>query len=158
MNANQYDRSSKQNYNFADGSGAILRAASEVQAVLGPGFQEVVYQRALAKELLALGVEFAREENVPIFYKGEHIDTRRVDFVVGDIIVELKARTELADQDIIQTLSYLKASGYKAALLINFGGKKLEVRRFVNGRGVCAVEPRQARHRPTDATKAGYSD
>lgn len=125
---------SSKGYNFQDGTGSIIGAAIEVHRELGPGFQEVVYQRALALELEAAGVEFSRECNVPVSYKGTHIDTRRVDFVVGDCIVELKARTELLPQDHVQTLSYLKASGFRVALLMNFGADRLETKRFVNER------------------------
>lgn len=80
-------------------------------------------------------MEFSREENVKLFYKEQHIDTRRVDFVVGDCIVEIKARKELMPEDYIQTLSYLKASRYRIALLINFGSQKAEFRRLINEQG-----------------------
>jgi GxxExxY protein len=113
-------------------TGVILAAAVEVHRTLGPGFQEVMYQRALALKLEARGVDFVREEKVPVFYKDRQIDTRRVDFVVEDCIVEIKARKEFLPEDFVQTLVYLKASGYRFALLINFGGGKMESRRFVN--------------------------
>ena len=125
---------STRGYDFADGTGQIIGAALEAHRELVPGFQEVVYQRVLAMEMDAAGLEFGREEWIPVFYKGRKIDTRRVDFVVGDCLVEIKARAELLDQDIIQTLSYLKASGYRVALLLNFGAKKLEIKRLVNDR------------------------
>ena len=121
-------------YNFADVTGRVIGAAIEVHRELGPGFQEVVYQRALELELEAAGIPFAREENVPVYYKGRHIDTRRVDFVIGDCIVEIKARKALLPEDVIQTISYLKASGFRLALLINFGAEKVEVKRLVNDR------------------------
>ncbi len=126
---------SRKGHDFDDVTGQIIGAAIEVHKELGPGFQEVVYQRALAFELQAAGIEFAREEKVPVFYKGKHIDTRRVDFVAGDCIVEIKARKELLPEDYVQTLSYLKASKYRLALLINFGGEKVEVRRLINELG-----------------------
>lgn len=122
-------------YNFNDVTGKIIGAAMEVHNELGSGFQEVVYQRALALELEALGIQFAREENVKVFYKGRHIDTRRVDFVVDDCIVEIKARKELLPEDYVQTLNYLKASEYRLALLLNFGGDRLTFKRFTNERG-----------------------
>ena len=126
---------STKGYNFDDITGRIIGAAIDVHNELGPGFQEVVYQRALAMELEAAGIECCREENVKIFYKGKQIDTRRVDFVVGDCIVEIKARKQLLPEDYIQTLSYLKASNYRVALLINFGSAKAEFRRLINERG-----------------------
>ena len=111
---------------------SAIGAAMEVHNTLGPGFLEVTYQRALAIELKARAIPFCREEWIPIHYKGLKIDKRRVDFVVGDVFVEIKAKCTLEDRDFIQTLSYLKASGFQVALLINFGGKKLEFRRLLN--------------------------
>jgi len=127
-------------HDFDDVTGRIIGAAIEVHKELGPGFQEVVYQRALGLELRAAGVEHVREEDVPVYYKDRQIDTRRVDFVVGDCIVEIKARKELLPEDFVQTLSYLKASGFRLALLINFGGKSVVVRRFVNDKRRHTVE------------------
>lgn len=126
---------SSKGYNFDDVTGRIIGAAIEVHRELGPGFQEVVYQRALALEMEALKIDFVREENVPVFYKGKHIDTRRVDFVAGDCIVEIKARKELQPEDVVQTLNYLKASHFRLALLINFGASRVEVKRLMNERG-----------------------
>ena len=126
---------STKGHNFADCTGMIIRAAIEVHKELGSGFQEAVYQRALERELEATGLSFSREVEVPIFYKGKHITTRRADFVVEDCIVEIKARSEMLPADPIQTLNYLKAARFRLALLINFGGSKVEVKRFVNDRG-----------------------
>lgn len=126
---------STRGHDFNDVTGRIIGAAIEAHRELGPGFQEVVYQRALALELDAAGLEHTREAKVPVFYKGKHIDTRRVDFVVGDCIVEIKARSILQPEDYVQTLSYLKASRFRVALLVNFGGEKVEVKRLVNERG-----------------------
>ena len=113
-----------------------LAAAHEVHHVLGPGFEEVVYQRALAKELPAHGVEYAREVWIDVMYKGEKVGCKRVDFVVGDdsgdVMIEIKAKAALEDVDFVQALSYLKASGYKIGLLINFGSKRLRVKRLAN--------------------------
>ena len=114
----------------------VLAAAHEVHRALGPGFEEVVYQRALAKELPAHAVECAREVWVDVMYKGEKVGNKRVDFVAGDdsgdVMIEIKAKAALDEVDFMQTLSYLRASGYKVGLLINFGGKRLEVKRVAN--------------------------
>jgi GxxExxY protein len=126
---------SSKGYDFGDVTGQIIGCAIEVHKTLGPGFQEVTYQRALARELESTGLDFAREQDVPVLYKGKQIDKRRVDFVIADCIVEIKARKEFLPEDFVQTLVYLKASGYRLALLINFGSDKIEVRRFVNERG-----------------------
>ena len=126
---------STKGYDFDDNTGRIIGAAIEAHKELGSGFQEVVYQRALALELQSAGVEFVREEKIPVYYKDRQIDTRRVDFVAGDCIVEIKARKELLPEDYIQTLSYLRASRFRVALLINFGAEKVEVKRLMNERG-----------------------
>ena len=132
---------SAKGYDFGALTERIIGAAIEVHKELGPGFQEVVYQRALDLELKAQAIEASREEKVPVFYKGTHIDTRRVDFVVEDCIVEIKARSAFLPEDFIQTLSYLKASRFRIALLLNFGAEKLEVKRLVNERGRYAASP-----------------
>jgi len=132
----QPNAQSNKGYDFGETTGRVIGAALEVHKTLGPGFQEVVYQRALALELEAAGVEFTREVKVPVFYKDRQIDTRRVDFVVEDCIIEIKARSAFAPEDFVQTLSYLKASRFKVGLLLNFGAAKLEVKRLVNDQGV----------------------
>jgi GxxExxY protein len=91
-------------------TGRIIVSAVEVHKELGPGFQEVVYQRALMLELQGANLEFGREAEIKVYYKGKHIDTRRVDFVIEDCIVEIKAHKEFLSEDFIQTLPYLKAS------------------------------------------------
>lgn len=121
----------KHDFEKGEITGRILKSAVEVHKTLGPGFQEVVYQRALAREFEGEGLEFAREMWIPIFYKGAKLDTRRVDFLVEDILVEIKAKAELEDVDFVQTLSYLRASGYRIALLLNFGGRRLQSKRLV---------------------------
>src|SRR4051812_43499438 len=104
-----------------------------VHSTLGNGFQEVIYQRALALEFAALDLVFEREKEMPIWYMGEQIGTRRVDFFVdGEIMVELKAIIELEDVHLAQALNYLEAYGTKTGLLINFGAKSLQFRRLMN--------------------------
>jgi GxxExxY protein len=112
----------------------IIGASFEVHKFLGNGFQEVIYQRALAYEFRMLGLEFAREIEQDIFYKNleEPIGTRRADFVVeGKILVELKALTKLEDVHLAQALNYLKAYRLEVGLLINFGSKSLEFKRLI---------------------------
>jgi len=128
--------SSNKGYDFGSLTNRILGAAIEVHKNLGPGFQEVIYQRALALELKSRGVDFVREAKIPVFYKGEKVGVRRVDFLVDECLVEIKARSEIADQDCIQTLSYLRASGLRVALLLNFGAARLGIKRFVNDQPV----------------------
>lgn len=122
----------KAQYPHSDTTAKIIGCAQEVHRVLGPGFEEVFYQRALAKELQAAGCEFEREVWITVYYKGEKLGRKRVDFVVGDVMIETKAKAELEAVTYVQTLSYLKASGYEVGLLINFGAAKLEVKRLIN--------------------------
>jgi GxxExxY protein len=117
-------------------TGRIIAAAQEVHRVLGPGFEEVIYQRALAKELPAHSVDHTREVWIDVLYKGEKVGRKRVDFVIGDssgdVMLEIKAKAGLEDADFVQALSYLKASGYQVGLLINFGARRLEIKRLAN--------------------------
>ena len=112
----------------------IIGAAFEVHKFLGNGFQEVIYQRALAYEMAKAGLDFAREIEQEIYYKDwqEPIGTRRADFVVeGKVLVELKALVQLEDVHLAQGLNYLKAYRLEVGLLINFGSKSLTYKRLV---------------------------
>ncbi len=112
----------------------IIGAAIEVHKFLGNGFQEVIYQRALAVEMRRAGLEFAREVEHDIYYKdfSEPIGTRRADFVVtGNVLVELKAITMLEPVHEAQILNYLKAYRLEIDLLINFGEKRINVKRLI---------------------------
>jgi len=83
----------------------------EVHRTLGNGFQEVIYQRAMAIEMAAQGLEFVREHEMAVSYKGVEIGTRRVDFFVADaVMVELKALVALEDVHLAQAKNYLEAS------------------------------------------------
>lgn len=119
---------------YKDITEKILGASFEVHTFLGNGFQEVIYQRALAWEMKQKGLEFAREIEQDIFYKDlpEPIGTRRADFVVeGKVLVELKAIIQLEDVHLAQALNYLKAYKLDVGLLINFGSKSLTFKRLV---------------------------
>jgi GxxExxY protein len=110
----------------------VIEAAYSVHNFLGNGFQEVIYQRALMREFIDLGLMFEREKEMTIIYKEAKIGLRRVDFLVDeDIMVELKAITKLEDVHLAQLINYIEAYKVKLGLLINFGGRSLEVRRFV---------------------------
>jgi len=110
----------------------IIRAAIEVHKELGPHYLEVVYQRALAIELTQYFEDFGREIKIPIYYKEKIIDTRRADFLVEDILVEIKAKGKLEARDHEQILSYLKSANLKIGLLLNFGADRVEISRKVN--------------------------
>ncbi len=119
---------------YKDITEKIIGASFEVHKFLGNGFQEVIYQRALAYELKVAGLAFEREIAHHIFYKDlpEPIGKRSADFVVeGKVLVELKAVIELEDAHVAQALNYLKAYKLEVGLLINFGSKSLTFKRVV---------------------------
>lgn len=117
-------------------TGRIIGCAMEVHKALGNGFQEVIYQRALAIEMAAQNISFSREHEMDIYYKGENIGTRRVDFFVeGKIMVELKAIIQLEDVHLAQAINYLEAYNMKIGLLINFGSRSLQFKRVMKPRG-----------------------
>ena len=119
---------------YKDITKKIIGASFEVHTFLGNGFQEVIYQRALAWELGQAGLSFAREIEQDIYYKEliEPIGTRRADFVVeGKVLVELKAIKELEDVHLAQILNYLRAYRLEVGLLVNFGSKSMTFKRVV---------------------------
>jgi GxxExxY protein len=123
----------KEEYKYSDITSKIIGCAMKVHSVLGNGFQEVIYQRALAIEMRKAGLEFIRELEMPIFYDNEEIGTRRVDFFVeGKIMVELKAITQLERVNLTQALNYLEAYKMEIGLLINFGEPSLKFHRLIN--------------------------
>ena len=113
---------------------AIIGAAMEVHNQLGHGFLGAVYQEALAKELALRKIPFAREVDLSITYKGEPLAYKfRADFICfGEVIVEIKALSTLSGTEDAQVINYLKATGLKRALLINFGASSLKHKRLVS--------------------------
>lgn len=113
---------------------AIIGAAMKVHRELGCGFLEQVYQCAFAVELEKQGIPFEREAELPVHYSGVKLECYyRIDFICyEDVLVELKALNQLTGVEDSQVINYLKASSMKRALLINFGSKSLEFKRFVN--------------------------
>ena len=106
-----------------------------VHRILGNGFQEVIYQRALEIEMKENGISFKREYEMPIFYKEQQIGTRRVDFLVeNDISVEIKALTKLEDIHFAQAINYLEAYNLEIGLLINFGEPSINIKRLINNK------------------------
>ena len=119
-------------YKYSELTGKIIGCAMEVHKILGNGFQEVIYQRALAIEMSRQGLAFSREHEMQIFYKGYDIGTRRVDFFVEEkIMVEIKAVITLEDVHLAQAINYLEAYGLSIGLLINFGSKSLQFKRVM---------------------------
>ncbi len=111
----------------------IIGCAMQVHRTLGNGFQEVIYQRALAIEFAFQRVDFAREMEMDLFYREQHIGTRRVDFFVENkVMVEIKAIEKLEDVHKAQAINYCEAYNIADGLLINFGSKSLDFKRVYN--------------------------
>ena len=111
----------------------IIGCAMEVHSILGNGFQEIVYQRALSVEMKLQNIEHQREYEMSLFYKGVDVGQRRVDFLVAnEISVEIKAIVNLEDVHLAQAMNYLEAYNLQTGLLINFGAKSLQFKRLFN--------------------------
>ena len=129
----------------------IIGASMEVHKILGNGFQEVIYQRALELEMSSMGLNFQREFEMDIFYKGERIGGRRVDFFVENcIMVELKALVLLEDVHLAQAMNYLEAYNMEIGLLINFGAKSLQFKRVHNNKHPNQVNPINPKNQGSD--------
>lgn len=121
------------NYKYSDITGKVIGCALEIHKTLGSGFQEVIYQRCLEIEFNKAGLSYKREKEMNVYYEGVLVGNRRVDFLVeGKVLVELKAITQMEDVNKAQVINYLEAYNLEVALLINFGSKSLEVKRFIN--------------------------
>jgi GxxExxY protein len=119
-------------YKHSDITQRIIKCCYNVHNIIGCGFQEVIYQRALAIELADEGLAFLRELEMPLYYKDNHIGTRRVDFLVEEkVLLELKATVELNDLQLAQGINYLEVFKLEVGLLINFGTPKLGIRRLM---------------------------
>jgi GxxExxY protein len=112
---------------------SIIGCAMKVHNTLGPGFQEVIYQRCLAIELQRAGLDFLREQEHTIYYEGINVGTRRADFVVENkIVVEIKALVNLEDVHLAQAKNYVVAYDFPNGLLINFGSQSLQYKLLFN--------------------------
>jgi len=122
-----------QDYKYGELTHRIIGCSMEVHRVLGNGFQEVIYQRSLAYEFEQFNIGFAREVDMPIFYKGVLMGTRRADFLVEEkVLIELKAIIKLEEVHLAQAINYLEAYNLEIGLLINFGASSLEFKRVLN--------------------------
>jgi len=123
----------KEQYKYSELTSKIIGCAMTVHKTLGNGFQEVIYQRALEIEMQLAGIRFQREYEMPIYYREIQIGTRRVDFLVEEVVsVELKAITKLEDINFAQAINYLEAYNLEVGLLINFGEISLNFKRLIN--------------------------
>jgi GxxExxY protein len=118
---------------YAELSYQIMEIIFEVHNQLGPGFSEEIYERAVVIELKKRNVPFEQQKVISVYYKGELLGTYRLDLIIdGKIILELKAVSALHDLFKQQLLSYLKATGFKLGILINFGSRGIESARIAN--------------------------
>ena len=128
-------------YLYSDITEKIIGCAFKVHNKLGNGFREEIYQRCLAIEFDKIGLSYSREIEIPIFYDGVKVGSRRADFVIeGKIILETKAIKKLENDDWAQSINYLEAFNYEVGLLINFGSKSLEYKRFINSKKKLSVK------------------
>ncbi len=118
---------------FDDLSNKVIAAAIEVHKQLGPGFLESVYEQALKVALAKRGIRFEPQKQVEVRFDGVLVGTHILDLMVEDrLVVELKAVKELEDIHYAQLRSYLRATGAKVGLLMNFNSPTLTVKRLVN--------------------------
>ncbi len=119
---------------YKEESYIITGICMEVHNELGPGLLEIVYKEALEWEFANNDLEYAREKEYLIYYK-EYLLRKRfnADFIVYDkIILEVKAKESISNEDIAQTINYCKLSGCKLGMIVNFGRSKLEIKRIAN--------------------------
>jgi GxxExxY protein len=118
---------------YKDESYKIIGCCLEVYNVLGKGFLEVIYKDALEIEFQLNNIPYSREKNFEVIYKG--IPTKRkynADFIVYDkIILEVKAFKSISNDNLLQTMNYLKVTGFKLGLLVNFGENSFNSKRVV---------------------------
>lgn len=118
---------------FKDLTHKVIGCGMEVHRVIGPGFQEYIYHRALAIEIRSAGIKFEEEFDLSVFYKGNKIGLRRVDFWIENTIsLEIKARSDLDNSHLAQGINYIEASNIPAGILINFGAPSLQFKRLHN--------------------------
>ena len=112
---------------------AIIGCAMEVHRTLGNGIQEKIYQRCLAIEFNLLKMKYVWEQEMQIFYKGNSVGLRRVDFSIeGKIMLEIKAVEKIEEAHKAQAINYCEAYNIADGLLINFGAKSIEFKRVYN--------------------------
>jgi GxxExxY protein len=135
----------KEEYKYSDLTAKVIGCAMQVHSTLGNGFQEVIYQRALEMEFQLAGINFQREFEMPIFYRGRKIGMQRVDFLVeGVLSVEIKAQLALEDVHFAQAINYLEAYNLEIGLLINFGARSLVFKRLTNKKWKADLPPSDA--------------
>jgi len=111
----------------------IIGIAIDIHKKLGPGFQEKIYEEALLKEIEKTGIGFEKQKVVRVDYDGQSLGHQRIDLLVeGKVILEIKACTKIIPIHRDQLISYLKTADKRLGLILNFGRRKLEIKRVVN--------------------------
>jgi GxxExxY protein len=111
----------------------IMQAAFEVHKQLGPGFLESIYEEAMWLELVKMGFQLERQKRILVTYKDQPVGEHVIDLIVEDnIILELKAVSEISALHKVQALSYLTAAGLELAIIINFGSPRVQFARVIN--------------------------
>ncbi len=122
-------------YKYSEITGVVIGAAMKVHSELGNGFPEIIYHRSLSIELKERGINYVREIAMPLYYQGEEIGKRRLDFLVEErVLIELKAVSEINETHYNQVLNYLTAYNLEIGLLLNFGENSLKFKRFINSK------------------------
>ena len=119
---------------YKDEAYELVGICMEVHNELGPGLLEIIYKEAIEWELDDRIIHYEREKEYPVYYKKNLLRKRfHADFVVyNTIILEVKSNQSISDEDIAQTINYLKLSGCRLGLIVNFGRSKLEIKRLAN--------------------------
>jgi GxxExxY protein len=113
--------------NLAETTKLVIKAAENVHAEIGPGFETQIYQRALGLELESQDIPFHREVWIDLFYRNQRVGHKRIDFVIGDLLVIVKSQAAVEEIDEIQAHTFLRNAGCEAGLLINFGTTKFQI-------------------------------
>jgi GxxExxY protein len=125
-------KTNETNIIYPDLSYKIMGAIFEVHKEMGPGFLESIYEKALIEELMNRGIHAETQKTINLTYKGKKIGVHRLDLVIEDkVVVELKTVERFCPQHNAQLMSYLKASGYKLGILVNFSKSKVEYQRVL---------------------------
>lgn len=125
----------KPEYKYSDITEKIIGCAMKVHSKMGNGYREMIYQRCLEIEMEKAGRSYKRELEINVYYEDLIVGKRRVAFLVEDVVsVELKAISELDQENLNQALNYLEAYKKEVGLLINFGAKKLQFKRLINSK------------------------
>jgi GxxExxY protein len=126
----------KKEYKYSEITEGVIGCAMRVHQRMRNGYPELIYHNCLIIEFKKAGILFQSEVELPIFYEDIEVGKRRIDFLIeSKVVLEIKAITELTDAHLAQGLNYLEGLNLEIGLLINFGGKSLEIKRLINNKG-----------------------